>query len=169
MFEIGAPSPGDFPAIEDLLDRAFGPGRRSKVSYRYRDGAPPIAELALVARQAGRIVGTIAYWPVAIGGTPALLLGPLAVDPDWASQGIGSALMTRSLAIASTLGYGAVLLVGDPAYYRRFAFVPAAARGVVMPHENPERLQLRELRAGGLSGVTGEVRPHAPASRARVA
>lgn len=112
-----------------------------------------------MAREAGSIVGSIAYWPVRIGkaGTPALLLGPLAVEPARKGDGIGSALMHHSLAAAGAMGHRVVVLVGDPDYYSRFGFGPATAAGIRMPGENPERLRVRELAAGALVGVQGDI------------
>lgn len=161
MIEICRPRPDEAAAVEALLDRAFGPGRRAKTSYRYREGRLPIEELRFVAREAGRIVGSIAYWPVQIGKarTPALLLGPLAVEPARKGDGIGTTLMHHSLAAAAALGHRVVVLVGDPDYYSRFGFGPAAASGICMPNENPERLRVRELAAGALAGVHGDILP----------
>ena len=168
MIEICRPRPEEAAAIEALLDRAFGPGRHAKTSYRYREGRPPLAELGFVAREAGSIVGSIAYWPVRIGkaGTRALLLGPLAVEPARKGDGIGSALMHHSLTAAAALGHRLVVLVGDPDYYSRFGFGPAATADIHMPGENPERLQVRELAAGALAGVHGDVLPWPQAAEA---
>ena len=70
-------------AIEALLDRGFGADRRRKRSYFYRRGIPRVPGLCLVAIVDGKLAGSIRYWPIAIGEDrePALLLGPLAVDP----------------------------------------------------------------------------------------
>jgi predicted N-acetyltransferase YhbS len=162
MFTITTERAEDGPAIEALLDTAFGPFRDSKVSYRYRAGVAPVASLKLVARDAGdAIVGTIRYWPILVGhaGKPGLLLGPLAVDSGKRALGIGAALVRRTLDMAAWARHERVLLVGDPAYYTRFGFVPAAPLGIVMPGENPARLQALSLTANGLAGVAGPVEP----------
>jgi predicted N-acetyltransferase YhbS len=150
MIELRQERPADRPAIIDLLDAAFGPDRDKKVCYRYREGLAPVGELSFVARQAGRIVGTIRQWPVLVGEvrTPALLLGPVAVDPALQGLGIGSKLVRMTLAVAGATGHRVVLLVGDPAYYQRFGFVPAAPHGIVMADENPARLQVRRVGIG---------------------
>src|SRR5690606_25519873 len=160
MFEIGSPRRDEAAAIEALLDRAFGPGRLAKTSYRYREGRPAIAELCFVAREGGVPVGSIAYWPVLIGArsVPALLLGPLAVEPALQGQGVGRALMRHSLSRAVADGQRLVVLVGDPAYYRQFGFRPAGPAGLLMPGERTERLQVKELAPGALAGVEGAVR-----------
>jgi predicted N-acetyltransferase YhbS len=150
MLAISPEDPDDGPTIEALLDRAFGPDRRRKTSYRYRVGIPPLAELCLVAREAGRLVGAIRYWPVRLGWhRPALLLGPLAIEPDRQGQGIGRALTRASLAKAEALGWRLVFLVGEPAYYARHGFAPAPG-AVVMPGEDPARLQFMALAGAAL-------------------
>ncbi len=175
MFSVSIERPADGPAIEALLDRAFGPGRLAKQSYRYRDGVAPIPGLRLVARDmsaGGTLVGTVRCWPVLIGPTQAraVLLGPLAVDPKLAGQGIGRALMWTALDFAACDGYRLVLLVGDLDYYGRFGFVPAAPHGLVMPEEKPERLLVHALDpsalgASALGTIRGELMPAASRKR----
>ncbi|MEO1248386.1 MAG: N-acetyltransferase [Pseudomonadota bacterium] len=149
-FEIKTESPTNGPAIEALLDQAFGPDRENKTSYRYRTAAGPIPSLCRLAVEGGQIIGSIRYWPISIepGGRPALLLGPLAVDDDHRAMGIGKALVDDTLAKASELGHRIVFLVGDPVFYRRFGFVPAPA-DLTMPGESSARLMVRLLGNGG--------------------
>ena len=70
------------PQIERLLHLAFGPGRFAKTAERLREGNTAIAELCLVAFENATMRASVRFWPIFIGETPALLLGPLAVDPD---------------------------------------------------------------------------------------
>lgn len=163
MLDLATESAADGPVIEALLDAAFGADRQSKRSYAYRSGVAPVAELAWVVREAGpagapgRIVGSIRYWPVLAGGVRALLLGPLAVDPKRQGAGIGATLVYHTIDLAAWGRWPFVLLVGEPAYYRRFGFSPAAPQGLTMPGEQPHRLMVRALSAGALDGVAGEV------------
>jgi predicted N-acetyltransferase YhbS len=142
MIEIANERPADAAAIETLLDKAFGPGRLAKSSYSYRKRISRIWPLCLVARDGDEIVGTIRYWPIAIGpaGAPALLLGPVAVRADLQSTGVGGLLMRASLARATAAGHRLVVLVGDEPYYGRFGFRPAAEWGVSMERENQARV-----------------------------
>ncbi|MFW5834992.1 MAG: N-acetyltransferase, partial [Pseudomonadota bacterium] len=65
--------PVDLPSIEVLLDRVFGYDRHAKASYAFRRGVPPLVELSRVAVDAhGQLLATIRYWPIDVGGTPAL-------------------------------------------------------------------------------------------------
>ena len=163
MFVISAKRQADGLAIKTLLDLAFGADRTRKTAYRYRAGVAPVSGLELVARDVGAtagapLVGTIQYWPVVVGaGVPALLLGPLAVAPGRAGEGIGRALVNRSLDLAQANGHRIVLLVGPMDYYGQFGFHPATPHGIVMPDEAPERLLVAELVPGTLHGVSGDV------------
>jgi predicted N-acetyltransferase YhbS len=152
-------APADVGAREALLDLALGADRRRKTCERLREGRLPAAGLSFVAREGGRLLGTVRLWSVAAGpGRPALLLGPLAVLPERQGEGIGAALLEAALARAAALGHRAVLLVGDPAYYRRFGFAAALAEGLRLPgpYEQP-RLQGLELAPGALAGASGLV------------
>lgn len=150
-------------AIERLLDVTFGLDRFQKSSYRLRDGVDPVAALCLVGiehDEHGReqVMGTIRYWEVLAGDRPALLLGPIAVDPGLQGGGLGSKLIRMSLNKAAALGHRAVLLVGDPAYYDRFGFTRRLTLGLSMPAPtDPNRFQGLELQAGALRGAVGEV------------
>ena len=159
--------PGDSPAIESLLDLCFGADRHQKRSYFYREGVERLPELGLVALDPNaKLVGTIRYWPIDIvtghHRRSALLLGPIAVEPELKGRGVGRALMRESLALAQAAGHGLVLLVGDAAYYGQFGFRSAAAHGFVMPHEQPHRLQAIELTPGAFAGG-GVLTTHGPA------
>ena len=159
MFALRQETLADSPDVEALLDRCFGADRGRKVSYRYRLDVPPLADLCFVAEdEAGQLVGAIRYWPVRLSRHPALLLGPLAIDPDRQGRGIGRALVFHSLETAATAGHRLVFLVGDPAYYRRFGFALAPAK-IIMPNEQPSRLNYRLL--DGETGLpqSGILRP----------
>jgi GNAT superfamily N-acetyltransferase len=106
MFAIRHECAADAVAVESLLDCCFGPDRLKRTSYRFRDGVPPLAELCFVAEgEAGRIVGAIRYWPLRLDERPALLLGPLAIDPERQRRGVGRALVFHSLGTAASAGH----------------------------------------------------------------
>ena len=160
-FEISPATAADTPAIEHLLDLGFGPTRRTKTSYRLREGAQPAAGLSQVIRDPGLgVVGAISYWPLAIGakGTPALLLGPLAVHPERQNIGIGRALMDSTLAAAKKAGHRLVILVGDLPYYARVGFAQVPDGKLLLPGPvDPKRLLYLELKPGSLAEAQGLV------------
>ncbi|MGR6467879.1 GNAT family N-acetyltransferase [Rhizobium sp. PAMB 3182] len=154
---------GDVAARESLLDQAMGKNRRRKSSEKLRRGRLPSEGLAFVARDdAGQVIGTVRLWDIEAGidsrGTPvkALLLGPLAVDPAHEGKGIGGALMRHAIMEAKVRGHGAILLVGDAAYYERFGFFADKTQHLVMPgpFERARFLAL-ELVDGWLDGAAG--------------
>jgi predicted N-acetyltransferase YhbS len=158
MIRIESESPNDILAREKLLDRAMGAGRVLKPSERLREGRLPADGLALVARDGDRLVGSVRLWHVAAGGVPALLLGPLAIDPALQGKGVGGGLMQVALSRAADLGHNAVILVGDPEYYERFGFTRAPVGGLVMPGPVDRRRFLGiDLAAGTLRGAEGRV------------
>jgi len=162
MFRILRETPEDSAEVEYLYDLAFAPGRTALSSYRLRDGVDPVPGLSLLARdEYDAIGGAIRYWPVRIGqpGTPALLLGPVAVHPTRQGEGLGALLMSESLRRAIELGWIRVILVGDEPYYGRFGFSREAARSLdYPPPTNPDRLLAQALEQGAFEGVSGAVR-----------
>src|SRR4051812_2219950 len=76
----------DASAVDGLIDQAFGPGRFVKAAERLREGNRPAPDLSLVAWSGGEAVGCVRMWPILIGSTPALLLGPFAVTDAWRSR-----------------------------------------------------------------------------------
>ena len=145
---------------ETLLDACFGENRHGRTCQRLRDGRAPAAGLALSAVREGKLVGTVRLWHVSAGGRPALVLGPLAVDPACRELGIGAALMQQALAAARARGHAAVILLGDAPYYARFGFSAEKTGALTLPGPfERERLLGIELLAGALDGADGMILP----------
>lgn len=150
--------PGDAVAVHYLHERAFGPGRFARSAYRLREGVPPIGELSFVARVGTFLVGSNRMSAILIGPAPALLLGPLVVDPAFRSRGIGIALLEASLGAATAAGHRLVMLVGDEPYYARVGFSRVPAGRVTLPGPvDPRRVLWRALGAGA-DVAAGEAR-----------
>jgi predicted N-acetyltransferase YhbS len=148
MVTVRQERPAEAASRDALLDLAYGPARFTKASERLREGRRP--ELALVAAEGGRIVGTVRLWQVSAGpGRPALLLGPLAVAPDRRRRGIGSTLVHHALREAARRRHSAVLLVGDMSYYARFGFSGEKTGTLWLPGP---------LRAAAAAGVRAQAR-----------
>ena len=98
--------------------------------------------------------------PIRIGDTPALLLGPLTVEPPFRQHGIGKALIERALAEAKARGHRLVVLVGDEPYYGKLGFKMIPKGQAKMPGPvDPARLLVCELAEGAFEGVSGPIRP----------
>ena len=158
-FEIRAQRAADVPLLDPLLDRTFGPDRHAKTVYRLRYGLAPAASLCFVALGAeGRMLGSLRFWPILIEAAPAILLGPLAVEPMLQGQGIGRALVRHGLEVARTEGQKICVVVGEPGYYEPFGFENAPARGLHLPGPvDPVRFQVLALAEGALEGLAGMI------------
>jgi len=112
----------DAPAVEVLYAVTFGPGRHARTAWRLRAGVAHDEATSFVADRRGLVIGAIRQTRVRVGEAAAYLLGPLAVAETAAKQGIGRALLERSLAAADDGGADAVVLVGDLAFYGQSGF-----------------------------------------------
>jgi predicted N-acetyltransferase YhbS len=156
---LRAERPEDLPLVNALVDGAFGPGRFVKTAERLRERNTPRRDLSLVAWAGGEAVGCVRMWPIHIGETPAVLLGPIAVDDAWRSRGLGAELVQGACAAADRAGVEVVLLVGDEPYFGRFGFERVAPGRAVLPGPvDGRRVMWRALRPGALDGVQGPVR-----------
>jgi predicted N-acetyltransferase YhbS len=152
-------SPTDEPLVDKLDERAFGPGRFARTAYRLREGVAADASLSFVARVGTLLVGAIRMTQILVDSTPALLLGPLTVEPAFRSQGVGESLMNRALEAARAAGHGLVLLVGDEEYYARAGFQRVPQGKIVMPGPvDPDRLLYHELKPGAFAATAGKMR-----------
>ena len=153
-------TPDDALAIERLHERTFGPGRYARTAVRIREGAAHRLDLSFTARIGTLLVGSVRLMPVRIGETPALMLGPLTIEPPFRRRGIGLALMQRALAVAKAGGQRLVVLVGDEPYYAKAGFKRIPKGRARMPGPvDPRRLLVTELAEGAFEGVSGPIRP----------
>jgi predicted N-acetyltransferase YhbS len=159
-YTIHPETPDDALSIERLHERTFGPGRYARTAFRIREQMAHRLDLSFTARVGTLLVGSVRLTPVRIGETPALILGPLTLEPSFRERGIGLALMQRGLADARAKGYRLVVLVGDEPYYARAGFKRIPKGKVTMPGPvDPARLLVVELAEGAFETVSGKVRP----------
>lgn len=147
---------GDEAAIRAVAAAAFR-------CRPYSDGSEPAIvdrlrtdgdlALSLVAEAEGRIVGHIAFSPVALsdGSAGWFGLGPVSVVPQRQRGGIGARLIKRGLGELSRRGARGVVLLGDPRYYRRFGFEHDPA--IVFPGPPAEYFQRLVLAGDAPNGV----------------
>jgi putative acetyltransferase len=126
------------PAEADLVERLRASGK---------------AVIELVALDGDSIVGHIVFSPVALrprAGAVGLGLGPLAVLPDHEKHGVGRRLVQNGLAECHRWGAGFVVVIGDPPYYTRFGFEPAAKHGLRSQYPAGDAFMVFKLEAGAL-------------------
>lgn len=155
-------TPGDIHAISELHARVFGPGRFARSAYRVREGqrdGDSVSAFCRVAIRGNRIIASVTFTEICVGGVPgALLLGPLAVDLEFAGQGFGRQLVAEGLEAAKEAGRTLVLLVGDAPYYGRFGFQVVPPGQITLPGPvNPARLLAASLVDGALARSHGRV------------
>ena len=157
----------DFLSVYDLVKVAFqtakvANGNEQDYVNKLRANANYIPELALVAEEGAKLIGHIMLTKtyVATDGLKfqALLLAPLSVALEYRKRGVGSKLVRESFGLAKNLGYKAVFVVGDPAFYGRFGFKSSVKFGIKhVPAIPDEYVMFHEFSAGALAGVTGTV------------
>jgi len=151
--------PADLPLVSELHAKVFGPGRFTRTAYRVREGTPAISSYCRGAFLADRLIAAVRFTEITIGGQGGvLLLGPLAVAPDFASKGFGRGLVAEALAQAKANGVRLVVLVGDEPYYARLGFQKVPPGQVALPGPvDPHRLLAAELQPGALASYRGLV------------
>jgi predicted N-acetyltransferase YhbS len=148
--------PEDADAVAALVLRAFGPGRFAKAAERLREGGAPDYDLSFLAWDDDRLVGCVQLWRVTVGGAPAILLGPIAVEPAYRHHGLGGALIDRACAAAAEAGHHLIVLVGDMPLFGPHGFTPAPK--VVMPGPVDQRRVLALTLVAG-ADADGPVAP----------
>lgn len=150
----------DIPGIREVNRRAFPQeSEMMLVDLLRRRGK---VSVSLVAAEGEAILGHILFSPVTLEPDGAALrgvgLGPVAVLPERQGQGLGRRLIESGLASCQQRGYDLVVLLGDPALYGRFGFIPAAEFGLDNEYGAGEAFQVRELNPGCLKTAGGLVR-----------
>jgi putative acetyltransferase len=149
-FIIRQETAADIKAIHAVNAAAFETAAEADLVDALRSRAKDT--ISLVAEQGGEIVGHIMFSPVSLAGRADLkLLGlaPMAVAPSQQGKGIGTALARTGLEQCRRQSVAAVVVLGHPAYYPRFGFVPAARYGIDSEYDVPqEAFMLLELSPG---------------------
>jgi putative acetyltransferase len=159
--EVRTERSGDVEAIRDVNLAAFGRANEADLVDRLRGSD---ATFSLVAVESDRIVAHVLFSLVEIAGEcprDLLILGlaPVAVLPNYQRQGIGSSLIGHGLQQCARLGCQAVVVLGSPAYYSRFGFMPANHKGLGCEYAVPdEKFMLLELVSNALAGCIGTVK-----------
>lgn len=160
-FVIRDEVPGDEAAIDAVTraafrDHPFSRQTEHRIVRGLRDAGA--LHLSLVATIDGDAVAHIAFSGVTIGGVDLGWwgLGPVSVGPAHQRAGIGGALVRSGLRRLGERGVPGCVVLGDPAYYRRFGFAPHP--GLALPGPPPDHFMAIALQR---SVPQGEVAYHA--------
>ena len=128
-------TPGDVDAIRAVTAAAFAPSEAEpRLVDELRADAGWLPALSLAATGPDdAVIGHVVATRARIGSAAALGLGPLSVHPGHHRCGVGSALMHAVLGAADALDEPLVVLLGNPAYYRRFGFRLSSEYGIQPP------------------------------------
>jgi putative acetyltransferase len=126
-------APGDFGAIAEVTEAAFGRPDEARLVEAIRASSRYVPELSLVGEREGEILGHLMLSYVDLEAWTVLELAPVSVRPDVQKSGIGSALINQVLAKAEARGEPLVLVLGHPSYYPRFGWRPSVEFDITPP------------------------------------
>lgn len=161
--EIGV----DAASIDTLLRRSFETSAEAELVQQLREDG--LLTLGVVATdEEGQVLGYAAFSPVTLNGEDRQWVGlaPLVVDESVRGQGLGKQLIYEGLDTLNEFGYAAVVVMGDPAYYGRLGFEPAARHQLRCRWPGTEAaFQVYKLSDGAFDQIEGQIEFAAPFTR----
>jgi putative acetyltransferase len=152
----------DRQAVHAINVSAFDTSAEAQLVDALREQAEPT--VSLVAEGYESLLGHIMFSPVSLSGHPDLNLmglGPMAVAPEHQRKGIGSALVRAGLEQCKEMGFCAVVVLGHPAFYPRFGFLPSSRFGIDSKYAvSDDKFMVLELQPDSLAGKRGTVKYH---------
>lgn len=165
--QIRPEEPADHEAIHAVHAASFPTNAEARLVDALRESGS--LRVSLVAVCEGEIVGHVAFSPVALdavnagassgaGSALGAGLAPVAVLTTSRRRGIADDLIREGLESCAESGFGFVVVLGDPTYYRRFGFLPAAGWGLADEYGGGEAFQALELEPASIPDGGGLVR-----------
>jgi predicted N-acetyltransferase YhbS/Pyruvate/2-oxoacid:ferredoxin oxidoreductase delta subunit len=155
----------DYKIVEELTREAFWnihvPGcNEHLLIHNLRNAKEFVKPLDFVAVYNDKIVGNIVYAKAKVKNDSTehtvLTFGPLSVLPEYQNMGIGSELINHTVKISKEMGYKAVLIYGDPEYYKRFGFKESKVYEITNKEKKyPAALLALELYPNALNEING--------------
>lgn len=161
--------PADYDEIYKLVQTAFETakvkdGNEQDFVLRLRGSVGRyIPQLALVAVENNALVGHVMFTKLQIcAGDKVyeeLMLAPLCTALAYRGKGVGGELIREGFRLAKEMGYSAVFLCGDPAYYSRFGFKVTTEFGIENLSDIPPQYVMGcELYEHALAHKSGTIR-----------
>lgn len=156
----------DLDAVLDVERQAFGQDAEADLVRELMSDASAAPRLSLLAIEEGDPVGHVLFTSAEVAGAEppvrASILAPLAVVPRAQGRGCGSKLVRDGLLRLARSGIDIVFVLGDPHYYARFGFTPAARLGLEAPNpipaEHADAWMVKALSDGFVGTIAGRVR-----------
>ena len=155
----------DFRSVEELTREAFWnvhfPGcDEHLLVHNLRKTKEFIKALDFVAVYNDTIVGNIVYVETKVKNNDkeyaVLTFGPISVLPEYQNRGIGSKLINHTIKLSKEMGYKAIIIYGDPEYYKRFGFKESKEYNITNKDKKyPAALLVYELYSNSLKGIEG--------------
>jgi predicted N-acetyltransferase YhbS len=155
----------DYKIVENLTREAFWnvhfPGcDEHLLIHNLRKANEFIERLDFVAIYDNKIVGNIVYVETKIINNgkehTILTFGPLSVLPEYQNKGIGGKLINHTIKLSKEMGYKAIIIYGDPEYYKRFGFKESKKYNITNKDKKfPAALLVLELYSDALDGING--------------
>jgi predicted N-acetyltransferase YhbS len=128
--------------------------------HNLRKSKEYIKGLDFVATHGDKIVGNIVFVETKIKDTDTehivLTFGPISVLPEYQNKGIGQKLINHTIKLSREMGYKAILIYGDPEYYKRFGFKESKEYNITNNDKKyPAALLVFELYSNALNGING--------------
>lgn len=152
----------DFDTIAEINRQAFGRDDEGNLVASIRKTKSYEFGFSLVAVKEDVILGHVLFSRGYITHRnrrfKCLVLGPVAVLPEHQRKGIGRALIEEGLERAKEVGFGAVVVVGDPVYYSKFGFISASTKKLRTTMKiADENFMIKEISRNALKGIIGTV------------
>lgn len=160
---ICSEQPEDYQTIFNIHKQAFGQDNEAELVNALRKTTNFNPELSLLAFINNEPIGHLLLYPVSLetnkGNLIELGLGPVAVKLNHQNKGLGTKLIKEGIKKARQLGYTAIVVVGNPKYYKRFGFIKASIKGLKVELDVPEEdFMILELIPDALKNINGLVK-----------
>lgn len=151
--------PPDYPAIRDLLVKAFPSNAEARLVDLLRSSGDLTLSIVAVDVATQLILGHIAFSPIELSQSASGLgLAPVAVLPQFQRQGVGTSLVRSGIEFCKELNCHFLVVLGEPSYYRRFGFEPAGNWGLLDQYGGGTAFQALELQMDSIPRPGGIVR-----------
>jgi predicted N-acetyltransferase YhbS len=155
----------DYRSVEELTRDAFWnvyfPGcNEHLLIHNLRNANEFVKELDFIAIYNEGLIGNIVYVKATIKNMEkeytVLTFGPISVLPKYQNNGIGSKLIKHTINLSKEMGYKAIIIYGDPEYYKRFGFKESKEYDITNKDKKyPAALLVLELYPNALNGIKG--------------